>query len=525
MPNKSFMAVVLIVLLPVAGLGWLGVRLLGSERQALEHRTRTLVEAQLLIIDDAIKAYFDAQRSQLLRDIKGLPRDTTALRTYAQSKRLVRQVFVMDARGERLHPPVNAALTEAEQRFLVRSADIWRSRDILYQGAQPPAQEPDLRKTDAMRSDGWYVWHWATETDLIFWQRDAERLIGIELEPARVKADIIGLLPATASNEEHLGPARIQLLDERGALAYQWGELNGGSDATARLLAQRPLSHPLGSWKLAYYAPAANGSAVSGKLGLASAVSALALAIAGLAWYLHREHTRTARLAMQRVNFVNQVSHELKTPLTNIRMYAELLAQQLDGSEERPRRYLDIIVAESQRLSRLILNVLNFGRMQREAVRLHRQAGVIDAAVASALEAFRPALEGKGVQISFTRGAPASAEFDRDALEQILNNLFSNVEKYGSSGARLDVITEQSADHTVIGVRDYGAGIPRRERERVFEAFFRLNSKLSDGVTGTGIGLTIARELARLHGGELRLLESESGAHFEVTLRTAGARA
>lgn len=527
MRNKALIALLLIVVLPVAALGWLGLRLLNSERQALEHRVQALVDAQLVAIDDLLSAYFASQRTALLADIQKLPSDTSALRAYSRTKPLVRQVFVMDGQGERVHPPRSAPLTEVEQRFLQRSADIWRNRDILYQSGLPRSDaasaaasgtaSAQTAKADVPRSDGWYVWHWGTETDLIFWQRTAQRLIGIELEPARVKADLIGLLPTTGDAEDRLDQARIQLLDERGAVAYQWGAFPVTS---AKPLAQRPLSHPLGSWKLAYYAPAVEGRDNSRTLGLASALAALALALGALAWYLHREQTRDARLAAQRVNFVNQVSHELKTPLTNIRMFAELLGDQLEHADDKPKRYLEIIVAESQRLSRLILNVLNFGRMQREALSLHRQPGTIDEAVATTLEAFRPALEGKSVAINFTGAAPASVSFDRDALEQILNNLLSNVEKYAAAGARVDIETAQSGELSIVRVRDYGGGIPKQERERIFQAFYRLSSKLSDGVTGTGIGLTIARELARLHGGDLRLLESESGALFELSLTT-----
>ncbi len=520
MRRKALIALLLIVVLPVAALGWLGLRLQSSERQALEHRVQTLIDAQLVAIDDSLSAYFTARRGELLAEIDALADGTAALRNYARERPLVRQVFIMDAKGERLHPPTNAALTEAERRFLQRSADIWRNRDILYQSVEALPPQEQSSNGEPKRSDGWYVWHWGTETDLIFWRRSAQRLIGIELEPARVKADLIALLPASGSADDRLGQARVQLIDDRGTVAYQWGAYQPKAEAKA--LALRPLSHPLGSWKLAYYAPAVAAGGGARALTLGSALAALALALGGLGWFLYREHTRAARLAAQRVNFVNQVSHELKTPLTNIRMYAELLNEHIEAAEEKPRRYLDIIVAESQRLSRLILNVLSFGRMQREVLRLHRQPGCVDDVVGATLEAFRPALETKAMAISFARGAPATVSLDRDALEQILNNLFSNVEKYAAGGARLEVTTSQDARRSTVRVRDYGAGIPRRERERIFEPFYRLSSKLSDGVTGTGIGLTIARELARQHGGDLQLLDSEPGALFEVSLETAG---
>lgn len=539
MRSKALIALALIVLLPVAALGWLGLRVLGSEQQTLQNRVQALINTQLNSVDETLASYFAARQSELLADAQRLAVETDALRQYVQRAGRVRQVFVMDAKGERVHPPRVAPLSEAEQRFLQRSAEIWRNRDILYQGggstgAESPltpslgsAREP-ANRAQSVPAHGWYVWHWGAETDLIFWTRDASsRLIGFELEPARVMADLIGLLPVSDDVKDRLGDARMRLSDDRGRIVYQWGAWHDVKQTeAAKPLAVRPLGHPLGSWKLAYYAAPLAQKSGAGWFIMASILGALAFALGGLALYLYREHTREIRNAQQRVNFVNQVSHELKTPLTNIRMYAELLADQLGEHDDdsKPRRYLGVIVAESQRLSRLILNVLNFARLQRERLQLHRQPGRVDDVVSATLNSFRPALQAKGIAIDFRPNAPQTVSLDADALEQILNNLLSNVEKYAAAGGRLEVATSHAGTHSQVTVRDYGPGIPARERERIFAPFYRLSDRLSDGVTGTGIGLTIARELARLHGGELRLIEGDNGAAgacFQLSLRTA----
>lgn len=508
----------------MAALAWLGQRFLASEQEAFDHRVQSLIDAQLVAVDETLAAYFSGRRTAFLAEAKALSTETEALRDYIRGAPSVRQVFVMDRKGERTHPPKNAPLNEAEQRFLERSAEIWRNRDILYQGGVDPTQA--ARSTvpptgePPQRLDGWYVWHWGTETNVIYWRRTAEdAVIGFEMEPARVKADLIGLLPSTTSEYQGGDQARVQLIDERGATIYQWGEYD---NEAGRPLALRPLSHPLSSWKLAYRAPALSANTASRQLLLASVIASFAVALGGLALYLYREHTRAARLATQRMNFVNQVSHELKTPLTNIRLYAELLADQIDETEGKPRRYVDIIVAESERLSRLILNVLNFGRLQREPLRLRREPGCVDTVVRTALEAFGPALQAKNVVVELRAAARATVSLDADALEQILNNLFSNVEKYAAAGGKLEVTTSQDAHLSRVRVHDHGPGIPRRESKRIFEPFYRISSKLSDGISGTGIGLTIARGLARLHGGDLTLIDTDDGACFEVSLRTAG---
>src|SRR6185503_4134452 len=104
--------------------------------------------------------------------------------------------------------------------------------------------------------------------------------------------------------------------------------------------------------------------------------------------------------------------------------------------------------------------------------------------------------------------------------EQILGNLFSNVEKYAAQGGLMEVTSRQNGSTTLIVVADRGPGIPRGQEEKIFDPFHRLSNKLSDGVTGTGIGLSIARELARKHGGDLKAVASDVGACFLLELRT-----
>ena len=208
----------------------------------------------------------------------------------------------------------------------------------------------------------------------------------------------------------------------------------------------------------------------------------------------------------------------LKTPLTSIRMYAEMLETDLGEDAEKPKRHLDIIVSESQRLSRLIGNVLSFSRKQRSALKLHRAVGDVDDVLREVLEHFDAALRARGIKVVFSGTANRPAEFDRDALEQIVGNLLSNVEKYAAGADRVEVVSAQESGMVTITVADNGPGIPLREQRRIFEPFHRVSSKLTDGVAGTGIGLAIARDLARLHGGDLTLEPSRQGACFKLVL-------
>jgi signal transduction histidine kinase len=233
--------------------------------------------------------------------------------------------------------------------------------------------------------------------------------------------------------------------------------------------------------------------------------------------WTYRESGRALRDAAQRVNFVNQVSHELKTPLTNVRLYAELLEEQLPEEDAVARRRLEVLLGECRRLSRLIANVLTFAREGRRGAAPASDPVSVDDVVRDLVEQFAPAFQARGVRVDLAAGAPRPVGVDADALAQIVGNLFGNVEKYAPC-APLAVRTHQEPGRVHVAVHDGGPGIPVAARERVFEPFVRLGGEGLEAVPGTGIGLGIARDLARAHGGDLRIVPAERGACFEVTL-------
>jgi signal transduction histidine kinase len=341
-------------------------------------------------------------------------------------------------------------------------------------------------------------------------------ITGFELNRMAVISGIIRTLPDTPLDGEN--EFRITLTDVNGRVIYQWGGYDSGETEKARAVAL--VTEPLNSWRLRYFAPSnAVDSAGTRNTVIVASVSFVTIAVIGLAVYLFRESRREAREALQKVTFVNQVSHELKTPLTNIRMYAELLEEQLPEDEEKPRSYLDVVVSESRRLSRLIGNVLTFGKDRKTGVTINPAPTVPDEVVTSVVESFSPSLKVKGIGVELKLHCGSKLAIDSDVFEQILSNLISNVEKYAASGGSLLVQTACESGAVKLTVRDRGPGIPQALRDKVFKPFFRVSNKLTDGVTGTGIGLSIVRMLAELHGGSARLLPSKEGAAFQVVLK------
>ena len=533
---------ILIVALPLALLAWVGVRLARHEQQQLEQQVRELLTDRLRDMDRRVAAHFQelGQEMHRLTAIDSFDRD--ALRQVSREDARVLQIFVIRPDGNLLYPDPLGALNRNEQEFLTRAAQIISDRELQRSAASgaessaasslPAANQPKLPSqpsSAAPSQSGWFVWYWGRGLNLVFWQRRSSgHIVAAALDRARWIADLIAVLPDTPSqlpgSSGGQALSRIQLLDSTSKPVYQWGSFEPPMGATAA--SEISLSPPLSAWRLQQFVPAerlARRTMSGVYFNITTALAVGALGLVALAGYFYREYARDIREASQRVSFVNQVSHELRTPLTNIRMYADLLESDLDGLPDetavKPRSRLDVIQLESQRLSRLIGNVLTFARHQRKTLRLSPTPCCVDHVVQDVLTRFRPSLEQLGVRCEFLPGAARRVKADVDAVEQILGNLINNVEKYAAGGQWLSIKTRHQQGQTMILVADRGPGVAPSVREAVFQPFWRGDHSVS-GVAGTGIGLSIARELARMHGGDVRLLESEQGALFQVELAT-----
>lgn len=524
MKPKLILIFLLIVLVPLLALSWLGVRVAREEQGVVQNRFRELLLGRLRDIDAVVAKTIEKRERELLRLTELSTFDAASMRELVRKNAGVREVFVLDAQGKRIHPPPEGPFTTSEKEFLERAGQVWRDKQVFVRPTTEATRSSDSysRGRSIDTGHGWYTWYWGNGINFVFWRRDAAgRVIGVDCDRTRLLADIVAELPNSNPTDPNLPRGRVALVDSAGAILYQWGAQEPAADE--RPQATLELTAPLNAWKLTYCAPGGEfNKAFGGSIlfNFVAGITVVWIGLIGLAAYFYREHAREMREASQRVSFVNQVSHELKTPLTNIRMYAELLEGNLPDSDAKTSHYLGVIVSESQRLSRLIGNVLTFARQQKQKLNLHKTRGCVDDVIRAVLDHFRPSLESKGVTIIFALHAGTSAEFDCDALEQILGNLVSNVEKYAVTGGRMEVTSRQEGDKTWITVADAGPGIPESQKDKVFEPFYRISNKLSDGVTGTGIGLSIARDLARRHGGDVRLLPSERGARFQVELQT-----
>ncbi|HEX4684727.1 MAG TPA: HAMP domain-containing sensor histidine kinase [Gemmatimonadaceae bacterium] len=213
---------------------------------------------------------------------------------------------------------------------------------------------------------------------------------------------------------------------------------------------------------------------------------------------------RQQELARLRTEFVSGVSHELRTPLAQIRWFAELLHMNKLRSEEERARSAGIIDQEARRLTYLVENVLNFSRMEKGANRVSLEPADLDHEITEAVELFAPLARARRMMVAGRLDASVVVLIDRGALRQILLNLLDNAVKYGPVGQTIVVGSEIAGDRARIWVEDQGSGIPHEHRQRVWEPYVRLNRQTEATSGGSGIGLSVVRELVSLHGGRTR---------------------
>ncbi len=238
------------------------------------------------------------------------------------------------------------------------------------------------------------------------------------------------------------------------------------------------------------------------------------------AYLLWRDVRRDLRLAEMRSQFVSSVSHELKTPLTSIRMFAETLRLRRSKDQKMQDEYLDTIVNESQRLTRLLNNVLDFSKIEKGKRAYKMESNSLPEIIRTAARAMEYQLS----QQDFKLHVKIEEEMpdilvDGDAVEQAVLNLISNAMKYSGNSRDIDVKLEKTENQAVIQVIDRGIGLEPHEQKKIFDKFYRVPSPENERTAGTGLGLSLVTHIVEAHGGRLDVeSQKEHGSVFSIFL-------
>ena len=239
-------------------------------------------------------------------------------------------------------------------------------------------------------------------------------------------------------------------------------------------------------------------------------IFALAVSVVLGGLMILRDAGREVQVARLRSEFVANVSHELRTPLTSIRMYAETLLMGRYRSAEQRQDYLTTLLHESQRLSRLVDNVLDFARIERGDRTYQRQPCDLGDAARAALETFGGVFAAEGFEVEEAIAAelpPVLA--DQEAVEGAVANILGNAVKFSSEHKTIRLAVEQRGAEVVVEVADQGIGLPAGEEERIFEQFHRGANAVS--TAGTGLGLSLVKNVVEAHGGRVEAANRPGG--------------
>ncbi|MEZ4483143.1 MAG: HAMP domain-containing sensor histidine kinase [Syntrophotaleaceae bacterium] len=535
----------LLLLIPTLLIGAVALHLLHGERERLVESTLDAARQRAATIAENFDLAVAEVKDGLLASLRQLPTDDLGqrLEDWRLDNPLVRNVFIWSPEGLQLPDPVSPPSNETDA-FVARYQALFDGRIAWLppqmdrsRGAAPApsttgksthsprqelrqlAQRLDPSPSSSPELSGWLPWFWEDGLYLLGWLEDPSsgQRYGLELEMMALLSRLVSTLAEPPSGEVYA------LVDGRGRIVHRTGsgDLNENTPQLVTLAVGDQLPH----WQIRIYAP--KGVVTAGGHGLLLLstllvgifVAAVLFGGSLLLWQAWR-HMGDAR---RKTSFVSNVSHELKTPLTTIRMYAELLGEGGIVEADKRQRYLQVIIAESQRLTRLVNNVLDFSRLEQQRKQYHLIDLPLNVVLHQLLDSQVPRLGEAGMMlIRRIPEQPLAVRADRDAVEQVLLNLIDNAIKYASQGHELVIellAQEKTASVTVL---DRGPGIPPAHHQRIFDQFHRVDNDLTCNRPGCGLGLSIARRLLQdMHGSLHYASRDGGGACFVMNLPLA----
>jgi signal transduction histidine kinase len=493
----------LAILLPaiiLAGLGYVSLRQWETTADAL---FRAQARDMAAMAAEKVRMVLARTEDETLQQLQAtLERDgprPDALREGLARVPLVEQLYLFDARGRLVFPAAwageDADVVDAVRTVVAEAAAGRLFRRYLRVGGRV------VLATSIASARG-------------------DRMVaGIVRNPDALRRDVIEKALDTLE-----GPAVLAVLDHGERPVYARQPLRPSERVVTVALGEE-----LPAWQLALYqrAELSPRAAVRRQITLFSlALGLLLVVIAAGLLATYRLVRRETQMAQLKADFVASVSHDLKTPLSLIRMFAETLELGRVPEGDRQREYYQVIVRESERLSRLIDNVLDFSRIERGRRRYDIVPTAVGPVVQEAVDAFGHVLAQNGFTVETTLPPDLpDVPMDGDAITQALANLIDNAIKFSGPRKVLRVAAEAGAGRLAITVADEGIGIPREEHARIFDKFYRVGRSDTQGRRGSGVGLALVRHIVRAHGGDVSVAsEPGRGSRFTLWLPLAPPR-
>lgn len=394
----------------------------------------------------------------------------------------------------------------------------------MAQSEPPPSKvvprTSDFQSAISDGADGILARFDKDQLGLMLWTRPPEAngyVFGLALSSDDVDRIVKSVFPALVPS---LPDALVAVLDEN-ARPIATSDMDFLPEWKRPFVATE-IGEMLPHWEVAIYLMSPEAIENSANLFSKTLISLIGLAVTAIfagGLLVALDARRQLLIARQKSHFVSNVSHELKTPLTSIRMFAELLQRETTDSERRTR-YLGIIADESERLTRLINNVLDFAKIENKRYEYQKQHIDLYPILKRVWDTQTEPLRERGFDCEWLADAPPFPVFaDSESISRVVINLISNAEKYSNGTRRIVMSVNKRGGNVQVAIADRGIGVKGGEADRIFEAFHRSDDSLASGVQGSGLGLSLARTIARDHGGTVSYEPNpEGGSIFTLVL-------
>jgi signal transduction histidine kinase len=282
--------------------------------------------------------------------------------------------------------------------------------------------------------------------------------------------------------------------------------------------ADRVLSFASAHWRLTAAEAAPRSEPRNRQTLLLAGLSLVIVLVVTGSYAVIKAVSRELAVARLQADFVSAVSHEFRSPLTTLRSMSEMLERGRVPTEERKQRYYSLISRETQRLHRLVEDLLDFGRMEAGKTQYDMRPTEMSTLVSQVVAELSEEHAAGGFEIAIGAMSSGSVFGDADALRRAVRNLLENAVKYSAGSRRVDVEVGNSEGHVTVSVQDYGIGISRADLKRIFRKFERGSAANASSIQGTGLGLAMVHGIVCAHGGSVRV-ESEENRGSTFTLQ------
>nr|WP_319490529.1 HAMP domain-containing sensor histidine kinase [uncultured Desulfobacter sp.] len=531
-----------LLLVPAMVLAGFAFRQISFEQDRLRMAGITALEDQARLTAQNLDQAMANIQENLTRSLRDINASNLSIQTlgerllaWEQSNPLIRNVFIFHPKKGLMYPRRSRAATREERQFInrfnplmtgdlpfdfnrpagsenkrVSSPAISSSLYALSRQSIPTISEEKITGADTVpkpaanqEESGWIPWFSDNQLYVLGWvQSEPDGMIyGIELEMMVLLSRLMTTIP-----ENNRSGTALEIMNGNGDVLLHTGplELDHGPK-TQDAVVKVDISGRLPHWSVCAFVDNAALSQSNTFMVIALIlVAILVTAIVSAGVLITRLTLAQIKDARQKTSFVAAVSHELKTPLTSIRMYAELLLSKRVSNPEKKQTYLEVMVAESERLTRLINNVLDFGKLEQGRKQYRISEFDMGQFLGECINTNQVRLKKAGFElITQVPDQKFPVKTDRDAMAQVFLNLVDNAIKYAGTGKFLKIILDRTSRDVQIKIQDDGPGIEPGLKEKIFDKFFRADNSLTTSKPGSGLGLSLTRHMLRDLGGDI----------------------